>query len=1379
LSEELPKYYFKLYEKTYQVQENIGSFVSGTAPYVDLIFDVGMDKEVEGGNAVFSFSRNNQFRISSLPRGRYMIQVYTVQDSDSNSKLDNAYDYRVLTYGGYKEFFMGLPTIVSGEFANSSNIFLIENINLTSEYDEADDKLIKNIRVNFITKAEQSLNLTKQNIVPELYEGIEKDKTIENSTKNSNSGKVKEKRENIIEEVTNLKLSKSEQRDFQFPLDVVFLVDTSRSMGPYINDVKKGLADFIKDLERRGFDLKYNLITFGSPQMTYVGNGGRWTTTQGVNWNDKVAYRYDYHVDRRIYHYKNNPNGHIINGNPNAPFAVKYKEDWFDGKYKNFAPTGEVYTSDEHKELYSALNDIQDDWGYIGGPENAFHAIKFGIDHLKNKGRYLNFENEIVKHENMKKGYIPSQKMIVLLTDENASTYDIHNLGNNYNKNNIVLKLSEELSEYSIVLNSIYKPNVYYKNQNEYNLYEKTGLVAEKRGNYIYLKDRLDKIGEFPKDSGGKYISEFALQGLEKLFNIYSIDGDIAKSLSHSANNIGIVQRWIMSYRSSFIDSDGLKRQVLFSIDDIVRVDKTKELFIKPFVRGTGDDTDRHYIVPEQKIDGYFINPSGKKLAMMGGKIELKARVWSQYKNEDGKPVNYPIIRGTYTISNGKNTILIDSKEEHEGRRVLIKEIENNNRKEYEISVSLNQREFLEKFPINTKLDIELSALTRDLGIRLYADKIDILEQDAPKVVGIKLINQTARELLEGLNNIGLGMSLEALEENTSSYIGDFSDSSKIKKLNVKEKDKILVELKIEEESFKNWYKTNDDINKNNVFTINGVDVTNLEIGEKVNGIVTIKGEMNLKYITKKDIKIQLTDDLGNKMPSSLDFDVLEFSEEIDKIKLKANENPVSTDYKNYYKHKNGEENQDVTLSVDIPEKDKEEILAYIAVFNFDKEKSDKKIDASYPSLDDNVKYLLSLDGDFDFKDGEHQYLIYPINKAGAIKDTKKTESIKVIKELHSKVIEGVDKFYIDTVKPELSGEIIGTKDRNWGELPQCVIDIVKNRDEFKNETYKSGDTLAVKVTLTEFNPYKVEVFKKDNENVLVASETEKFDEIELEIGKGHKEDDKYIVRATDKAGNIKEIELGLKYNNDVPKSVEVGIIEDLTAEKDGKTYKFINKEKGKLTSKGTGQEPVYIVAKRGIFSWRGGNLGKLEKIGDDDGLVSEEGKQTLTFYSFASNGKFVTSTEKVVVDNSINDSKLVKKYTAEEEKYIDLGEIGEFVGLADFKILNSSIVDKIDGVAYEENKVISCNNSENSSINLKRDWNLGKSRLKLVNDVPGRHTLKLMVRDKLGNENEVEYIVNVISNIELIGKKEGASKKITTHIEINNISNMEIKNRE
>jgi hypothetical protein len=148
-------------------------------------------------------------------------------------------------------------------------------------------------------------------------------------------------------------------------------------------------------------------------------------------------------------------------------------------------------------------------------------------------------------------------------------------------------------------------------------------------------------------------------------------------------------------------------------------------------------------------------------------------------------------------------------------------------------------------------------------------------------------------------------------------------------------------------------------------------------------------------------------------------------------------------------------------------------------------------------------------------------------------------------------------------------------------------------------------------------------------------------------------------------------------------------------------------------------------------------------------------------------------------VDNSINDSKLVKKYTAEEEKYIDLGEIGEFVGLADFKILNSSIVDKIDGVAYEENKVISCNNSENSSINLKRDWNLGKSRLKLVNDVPGRHTLKLMVRDKLGNENEVEYIVNVISNIELIGKKEGASKKITTHIEINNISNMEIKNRE
>jgi len=1449
LSENLPKHYFKLYEKTNQVQENIGAFVSGTASYVDLIFDVGMDKEVEGGNALFSFSRNNQFRISSLPRGRYLIQAYTIQDSDSNSKLDSSYDYRVITYSGYKDFFMGLPAIVSGEFANSNNIFLIENINLTSEYDETKEEQVKKIRLNFLTKAEQSLSLTENNLVPALYE------TDETSTEFRT---VKEIRDGNIKVVENLKLSRSEQVDFQFPLDIIFLIDSSGSMLPHVENLRDGIEAFTSSLVSRGFDVNFNMIAFGAPHTT------EYNVLKGYEYV-RVPYTEDNRRQNSI------RNGYITGTWHNrvttydGTYIAKYKENWFDGSTISY---NETQKKKELSELIDALTQLNPYNGYPGGPENAFHAMHFGIKHFKSKGRYLDFNNRIVSNNQKRDGYIPSQKMLVLLTDENGSINRLNQMtGANYqNGGEVIDGISKELRENNIVLTSIHKTSVivnetslkdykdklgidliqnwtwvnsnnnriisnndgeaFYRHTNNhsrdnrlYKIYRNTNSVLRYNeiteggiyyyrynpgennetwysisisksenllDNVLHLKDKLGRKGSIPNDTGGRFISEFALQGLGDLFNMYSIDENIGNSLSYSANNIGIVQRWIMEYDSQFVDSDGLQRQVIFSLDGITKQGTSDKLKIDPVIRKRDNGTDRHYNVPEQKIDGFFINPHGDKLTMKDGQIELRARVWSQYKNEDGHNVNYPIIRGTYTISNGENTMLIDSKEIHHGNRVEIEEIDNNGKKEYELFVSLNQREFLDKFPVDKKLSIELSALTRDLGIRLYADKLEIMEQDPPKVVGIKLINQTARDLLKSLNDVGLGMTTENLEKNTSVYIGDFSDSSKIPKLNVKGNDKILVELEIEEENFEDWLKTNNGDNKNNVLTINGVDVKNLKIGEKINGVITITGEMIisniLSDISNKNMKIQLTDDLGNKMSNSLDIEVLEFPKVIDTIKLKANENPVSTDYKNYYKHINGEENQAVTLSVDILEEKKEDILAYIAVFNFDKEKSDKKLDVNYPSLEDkeDIKYLFSLDGNFNFKDGEHHYLIYPINKAGEIKDTKETENIKIIEELHDKIKENKDKFYIDTVAPELSGEVIGTKNRNWADLPSDVIKIVKERDEFKNETYKNGDTLAVKVTLTEFNPYKVEVFKKQGqENIMIKSETGDFNEIELEIGNSHEESDKYIVRAIDKAGNITEIELELKYNNDVPKGVEVKTLKHGTDNLFADGYKFINKEKGRIQGTGQGVDSVYILAKssEGSKAWHSGNLGKLIDINAN--LVSGDGKRTFTFYSFAPNGNFVETIENVVVDNSINyssasirprSSVVSFKTSGNYTTKLNFDDVTEYVGLASYVITNATL-EKVTGNISDD-----LTTKNQPSLNPVGGVT-GEPTISFTHNVPQDKILKIKFVDKLGNEKVIDYHIVIKSQLEIIGTKAGENQEIRSTIDIGG-NNINIKGR-
>lgn len=1322
---QLPKYYYSPATKQNLLKENIGNFVSGIEPYVDLVFDVGEDKEVEGGNAIFSFSRDNSLRISSLPRGKYNIEVYAVQDEDSESKLNDSVDYRVITYNGTLNFCMGLPTIVSGDFSNNNNIFLIENINLTSDYDAVNDKLIRNIRVNFITKAEQSLSLTKGNIVPALYE---------NGETSIDTLKVNEQRDGILGEVSNLELSKSEQRDFQFPLDIIFLIDNSGSMQDEINDVKDGLKNITKELNDRGFNVKCNLITFGSVQH---GNALG-------SWDQKVYKKFDKYPWASLYH------------------AAKYKKEWFK----------------DLSELTDAFDNIVANGGYWKGQENGAWAIDEGINHFISNGRYLNFNNEIVGHDKYENGYISSQKWLILLTDENM---DDDNLPRGYSSTDVISQLSKKIKENNIILTGIIHTNTKCSKQEE-PLYEKVLKKLEAsgeiksykvKGQKITITDILGNTSKDPLDVGDKYYTEFLLNEVGNFYSMGNEGINVGSAFASSVSNVGIVQRWMMNYDSSFIEGDGLKRKVIFSLDGINKTGKKEKLNIKPFIRGTGDETDRHYIVPEQKIEAYFINPnsSSKEISKKSGIITLKGKARSEYKDENENKVNYPITRGTFSVSDGKNTILVDSKETIDGRRVDIKEKTIENSKWYELSVDISEKDF-EVFANSELLTIKLSAMTKEIGTEVSIGKVRQVEEDLPVLTRIKLVNNTLRVFLESLQAHGLSIGSDEIIKLTETNITDITDFNKFDKLNVKSGDNISVEAYFDEENMGIWDTTEDGVAKNNIFEIGGLSINNPVIDQSAG---KISGNIDLNNSSNNTLRVKFTDKFGNSM-DEVQLDLLKTVDEIGMKLLEENQEPAADEYLNYYK--NG------SINVDLGETAAANVLAYLIVFDYDSSQSDGSNTGTYSSVS-NIKYMLSRHDNFNFFDGAYNYrAVYPINKAGKISGVNQNSFDGIITTLSSGAFAFDREFYIDTVSPTITAEIFGNGDRNWTGLPQDVINLVQTRDEFNNNSYKKGDALDVKTTLTEYNPYKLELIKgKETSSIdeKVYSEDLKasnMEEVILSIGEEHSGTDKYTIKATDKAGNIKEIELKIKYNDDEPKKVivktETHGTNELKVEEDLETYKFINEDAVFVSdSSAEGKNPVYIVVRRNSESYFGGQVGKVKLVNSN--LLSSEGKQEFEIYSFYYNGNYIKTNEKVVVDKTINDSRLVKKYTVDEKKYIELGEVGEYVGLSSYSIVNTSKVTMVNGTTTSG---ISVGNVENPSTAIKYDWNLDRQEIELVNNVPGLHTLKLMVKDKLGNENEVEYIVNVISNIELIGKKEGASQKITTHIEINNISDIEIKNR-
>ncbi len=712
-SDTLPNHYFNLYNGENPVNlvdgannpgATVGGFISGTSDYIDLVFESDTDTEITTSTAMFVFSSSNELSIIGLPRDDYYLQVYSIKTGHDGT-------YKILTYEDYDTpFTMDLPEVATGEFASQNNFFKIDYI--TAQDVTIDNESYIQTKVNFITKLEREVELTNTNLITASADGETAEANINLTA-----------RELVNANLGEFSVVKSEKLDFQFPLDIVFLIDNSGSMQNEIDDTKAGLNAFTNELISRGFDVKFNLITFGPEQ-----NSSR----VGTYWDSNIARRYD------------------------DDYLAIYKNEWFN----------------DLAETIDAFDDLIAGSGYYGSEENSAWALHYGIEHLNNNGRYLDYANNIVSNSAYKDGYIPSKKWLILLTDENMDTDHIGDIpGAGYTRSNVLEELTENLKDSSITLTGIMhvNKNISESSQADYDL--EFQEVEKTRWNWwtwswetytelTVLDDRIDpKLGVYPADTGDIYHTDLKLKsyGMGDLYNMYEMGGNgeyVEGALLESINNIGIIQRWVLTYTSPYPLFDGTTRQVDFLLKEVYGKDGNP---ISTAVKDLNSEIDRQYKVPEEKIRIEFLDPSETNLQLnknSQGKWVIDARARAKYYQEiDGETVilEDKIKRAKINIvdsNTGKTLIIGDSDSED----VTLSKADG---AWYSINLVLSDEEVqLLKDEGTDYIDIEIIASTTAFNRSETLKRVHV-DVQPPKIDEIVFTNLTLQNLWDSMKTLG------------------------------------------------------------------------------------------------------------------------------------------------------------------------------------------------------------------------------------------------------------------------------------------------------------------------------------------------------------------------------------------------------------------------------------------------------------------------------------------------------------------------------------------------------------------------------------------------------------------------------------------------
>ena len=125
-----------------------------------------------------------------------------------------------------------------------------------------------------------------------------------------------------------------------------------------------------------------------------------------------------------------------------------------------------------------------------------------------------------------------------------------------------------------------------------------------------------------PSDRGDKSHTDFKLYNTGNNFFMYEMGSSgeyVEDALQTAISNIGIIQRWELSYLTPFNEYDGTTRTVDFKLIDVKGIDGT---IINREIRDLDKYEDKQYMVQEEKLVVEFQDPTGSspKLSIVDGK---------------------------------------------------------------------------------------------------------------------------------------------------------------------------------------------------------------------------------------------------------------------------------------------------------------------------------------------------------------------------------------------------------------------------------------------------------------------------------------------------------------------------------------------------------------------------------------------------------------------------------------------------------------------------------------------------------------------------------------------------------------------------------------
>lgn len=474
-----------------------------------------------------------QFTIAGLPLNQeYELQLYSLRD-------DSAGKYRVITREFKDSFQAGKPLVDEGVNAKENDIYLVDTIKVSS---------FPNIECHFSTKTKYNVNLTNENIF----------------MKGTDTKSRMEERKGVLKSSVGLApsdISPSTLQGLVYPLDIVMCIDNSGSMQNEIDSVKSGIKGFVDELKKRGFDVKINMVGFGPGQ-----NWNRWIyTSPGVNdsWESDYDRGGSFTQNGRKYtfsYYGKPTGGYTVF--KNSDYMAVYKEKWFSGI----------------SDVENALEEMHATGGYKNGQENGGTAIAKAIELLKNNGRSIDMNRNIIDNST---GVVPSKKWIIILTDENM---DADTLPFGATKDNAISTIASNLTIDAGKNDLITLTGVFHvdKNVTQTDLDNAAaGKIDIRYSNGVpYVHDDLGKQGTYPADDGDRFYCDFKYGGLDTRFKMYDMGSNgelVASALKASIDDIGVIKRWKMTYKSPYPERDGTNREIVFDVRNLVSLqDNTK-----------------------------------------------------------------------------------------------------------------------------------------------------------------------------------------------------------------------------------------------------------------------------------------------------------------------------------------------------------------------------------------------------------------------------------------------------------------------------------------------------------------------------------------------------------------------------------------------------------------------------------------------------------------------------------------------------------------------------------------------------------------------------------------------------------------------------------